>query len=110
MVAQQLHGLVDEFGFLFPSRRFIAPAQLLQNLYSGRLTHVFIHSGQGNPTFGTTNGLSHFLTPSRVTKLLAQFATPLQTLVARFQRCATKPNHVTSTAHETMEATTHAIK
>src|SRR6516165_6202227 len=74
MVAQQLHGLVDEFGFLFPSRRFIAPAQLLQNLYSGRLTHVFIHSGQGNPTFGTTNGLSRFLTPSRVTKLLAQFA------------------------------------
>jgi hypothetical protein len=31
----------------------ITPAQLLQNLLACRLTHVFIHSGQGNPTFGT---------------------------------------------------------
>jgi hypothetical protein len=36
---------------------------------SGRLTHVFIHSGPGNPTFGATYRLSALLPLCRVTKL-----------------------------------------
>ncbi|MCX6906271.1 MAG: hypothetical protein NTW03_22890, partial [Verrucomicrobia bacterium] len=45
-----------------------------QNLSPGRLIHIFIHSGHGNPTFGTTYPLTALLSPSRVTILLAQFA------------------------------------
>ncbi|MCX6904583.1 MAG: hypothetical protein NTW03_14100, partial [Verrucomicrobia bacterium] len=47
---------------------------LCQNLSPGRLIHIFIHSGHGNPTFGTTYPLTALLSPSRVTILLAQFA------------------------------------
>src|SRR5208283_395593 len=74
MVAQQVHRLVNELGLVLQAGGLITPAQLLQNLLSCRLTHVFIHSGQGNPTFGTTYRLTALSTPSRVTKLLAQFA------------------------------------
>ena len=35
---------------------------------------MFVHSGQGNPTSGTTYRLTALSTPSRVTILLAQFA------------------------------------
>ncbi|MCX6903438.1 MAG: hypothetical protein NTW03_08175, partial [Verrucomicrobia bacterium] len=45
-----------------------------QNLSPGCLIHIFIHSGHGNPTFGTTYPLTALLSPSRVTILLAQFA------------------------------------
>jgi len=38
------------------------------------LIHVFIHSGHGNPTSGTTYPFSPFWPPPRVTILLAQFA------------------------------------
>src|SRR5208283_5062222 len=75
MVAQQVHRLVNELGLVLQAGGLITPAQLLQNLLSCRLTHVFIHSGQGNPTFGTTYRLTALSTPSRVTKLLAQFVT-----------------------------------
>ncbi|MCX6903349.1 MAG: hypothetical protein NTW03_07705, partial [Verrucomicrobia bacterium] len=56
---------------------FITPPQLCQNLSPGCLIHIFIHSGHGNPTFGTTYPLTALLSPTRVTILLAQFATVL---------------------------------
>lgn len=73
MVTQQLHRLINELCFVLCSGRFITPAKFLQNLYSGRLTHAFIHSGQGNPIFGTTYPLTALSTHSRVTIFLAQF-------------------------------------
>jgi hypothetical protein len=69
--------LIKELGLVLRAGCFITPPQLLQNLHSGRLTHVFIHSGHGNPTFGTTYPFRALSTPFRVTKLLAQFELPL---------------------------------
>ena len=73
MIAQQLHGLINQLPFMFRTGGFIAPPQLLQYLFPGHLIHVFIHSGHGNPTSGTTNHFPSLHTPARVTKLLAQF-------------------------------------
>jgi hypothetical protein len=58
---------------MFRAGGFIAPPQLLQHLFPGRLIHVFIHSRHGNPTSGTTNHFPSPTHPARVTKLLAQF-------------------------------------
>src|ERR1700726_894281 len=77
MIAQQLLGLVQELALVLRPSRFISPPQLPQKLCPCRLTHCFIHSGHGNPTSGATYPLTALSTPSRVTKLLAQF-------VARF--------------------------
>src|SRR5437762_4527107 len=75
MIAHQLLRLVQELPFVLRSRTFITSAQLPQKLYSCRFTHCFIHSGQGNPTFGATYPFTTLSTPSRVTILLAQFVT-----------------------------------
>src|ERR1700686_3858077 len=74
MIAQQLLGLVQELALVLRPSRFISPPQLPQKLCPCRLTHCFIHSGHGNPTSGATYPLTALSTPSRVTKLLAQFA------------------------------------
>src|SRR6266487_6543384 len=74
MIVQQLLGLVQELAFMLCAGSFITPSQLPQNLYPCRLTHCFIHSGHGNPTSGATYPFTALCTPSRVTKLLAQFA------------------------------------
>src|SRR5580765_6537796 len=73
MIAQQLLRLVQELAFVLHSRTFITTPQLPQKLYPCRFTHCFIHSGQGNPTFGATYPFTALSTPSRVTILLAQF-------------------------------------
>ena len=73
VITQQLHGLVQQLPFVLRARSFITPPQLFQNLFPCRLIHVFIHSGHGNLTSGTTNPFSVPLPPPRVTKLLAQF-------------------------------------
>src|SRR5438034_9598585 len=75
MIAQQLLGLVQELAFMLCAGSFITPSQLPQNLYPCRLTHCFIHSGHGKPTSGATYPFTALCTSSRVTKLLAQFAT-----------------------------------
>ena len=49
---QQLLRLLQQLALVFLSGILIAPLQLLQNLYPCRLSHRFIHSAQGNPTFG----------------------------------------------------------
>src|SRR6202035_902679 len=77
MIAQQLLGLVQELALVLRPSRFISPPQLPQKLCPCRLTHCFIHSGHGNPTSGATYPLTALSTPSRVTKLLAQFVAPL---------------------------------
>src|SRR5258708_21338234 len=74
MIAQQLLRLVQELAFVLRTRSFITSPQLRQKCYPCPFTHRFIHSGQGNPTFGATYSFTALLTPSRVTILLAQFA------------------------------------
>src|SRR5258707_6139001 len=73
MIPQGLLRLVQELAFVLRSRTFITSPQLPQKLYPCRFTHCFIHSGQGNPTFGATYPFTALSTPSRVTILLAQF-------------------------------------
>src|SRR6266576_6784387 len=73
MIAQQLLGLVQQLAFMLCAGSFITPSQLPQNLYPRRLTHCFILSGHGNPTSGAPYPFTALCTPSRVTKLLAQF-------------------------------------
>src|SRR6266436_3674316 len=73
MIAQQLLRLVQELAFVLRTRSFITSPQLRQKFYPCPFTHRFIHSGQGNPTFGATYSFTALFTPSRVTILLAQF-------------------------------------
>src|SRR5579871_1110361 len=74
MIAQQLHRLVQQLMLMFGAGILITPPQLRHHFSPGRLTHVFIHSANGNPTSGATYAFAARSTPSRVTKLLAQFA------------------------------------
>src|SRR6266436_4665862 len=74
MIAQQLLRLVQELAFVLRTRSFITSPQLRQKFYPCPFTHRFIHSGQGNPTFGATYSFTALFTPSRLTILLAQFA------------------------------------
>src|SRR5258708_19226986 len=84
MIAQQLLRLVQELAFVLRTRSFITSPQLRQKFYPCPFTHRFIHSGQGNPTFGATYSFTALFTPSRVTILLAQFApTRMSTLKAK---------------------------
>src|SRR5712675_783516 len=76
MIAQQLLRLVQELAFVLRTRSFITSPQLRQKFYPCPFTHRFIHSGQGNPTFGATYSFTALFTPSRVTILLAQFVPP----------------------------------
>ena len=74
MITQQLLRLIQQLALVLRTGGRITPSQLYQNLGPCRLTHCFIHSGHGNPTSGATYPSDPLFTPSRVTKLLAQFA------------------------------------
>jgi hypothetical protein len=78
VIAQQLHGWVQPLPFMFRAGRFIAPPHFRQDLFPGRWIHVFIHSGHGNLTSGTTNHFSPPDRPARITILLAQFVNRLR--------------------------------
>ena len=87
MVAQELHRLVQQLPFMLRTGMFVTPPQFIQNLFPCRLIHVFIHSSHGNPTFGTTYLLSASATLSRVTILLAQFASPHRAFFVEHRAC-----------------------
>src|SRR5271165_7045414 len=74
MITQQLLRLIQQLALVLRTSRRIAPPHLYQSLCPCRLNHCFIHSSHGNPTSGTTYPSTTLSTPSRVTKLLAQFA------------------------------------
>src|SRR5437899_6581420 len=85
MIAQQRLRLIQQLSFVFGAGTLITPPQLLQDLFPCRRTYHFIHSATVTVTFGATYPFPRLYTPSRVTKLLAQFAAP---------RKATKANSV----------------